>query len=506
MRILLLEQNRDKKGALLETIVKILLSSYGYDYVATNEIGSGGNEIDVVAEKRLSVVGGFKTYPLICECKAHENPINMNDWLKFLGKVFKEKRKNTLSSGLMIALSDANGNVKGDIRNDNNQEDAKLIVGNELIEPIITHYSLAPNTEISNIIKHWTNLTITEKDIAFCNNTPYWIVYFTDGTFTILNKDGQFLEQKILNTILSVFISSSTYTKDNYIDIRKDKVVEVKKKAIKDIAIWALMKGPLSYAQIGKQITLNSGNQLHVDDSEIDKCLKELDFVHIEDNVASLKPIQEINMIEFYRSLLALGIPTRLYNSFYLEHIDDSLLDSILSIQGELSLTDEERNIVLFILKHSPSALNIALYPNPLFSPKSRIIDGDMNALHESLKSSFIQTLANCLEVDADSDIAMLLFDKLELRDFYKQTNYQVVLKDGTECTIPVSKRLYYIPFEDSNDGGVVVQASKDFIGQYDKKTGYMIGAKMKNKKEKTLFGIVKHKTGCNEEYFSLFF
>ena len=40
-----------------------------------------------------------------------------------------------------------------------------------------------------------------------------------------------------------------------------------------------------------------------------------------------------------------------------------------------------------------------------------------MKALQESLKSTFIQTLANCLEYDADSDIAMLLFDKLDLRD-----------------------------------------------------------------------------------------
>ena len=127
-----------------------------------------------------------------------------------------------------------------------------------------------------------------------------------------------------------------------------------------------------------------------------------------------------------------------------------------------------------------------------------------MRALQESLKSSFIQTLANCFEVDADGDIAMLLFDKLELRDFYKQTNYQVVLKDGSKCTIPVSKRLYYIPFEDI-EGGAVIQASKDFIGQYDKESGYMIGGKQKRQKEKTLFGIVKHKTGIDEEYLSIF-
>lgn len=504
MKLILLEKNKDKKGTLLETIVKILLSSFGYDYVATNEIGVGGNEIDVVAEKRIATLGVVQTYPLICECKAHENPINMNDWLKFLGKVYKEKRKNNLSSGLMIALSDANGNVKGDIRNENNQEDAKLITGSELIKPIIVHYALASKTEITNIIKHWSNLTITELDIAFYNNTPYWIVYFSDGTFTLLNKDGQFLENEMLNLLLTAFVSMSTYAKESYIDIRSNKVVEIKKKAIKDIAIWALMERSLSYTEIRERITLNSGEQLHVDESEIEKCLKELDFVYIVDDRASLKPIQEINMIEFYRSLLGLGIPTKLYNSFYIEHIDESLLDSILCLQGGLSLTKDERNIVLFILKHSPSALNIAIYPNSLFLAKSKIIGGDMRALQESLKSTFIQTLANCLEVDADSDISMLLFDKLELRDFDKQTIYQVVLRDGTKCVIPVSKRLYYIPFED-RDGGVVVQASKDFIGRYDKKTGVMIGGKRNNQKEKTLFGIVKHKTGIDEEYLPIF-
>ncbi len=504
MKLLLLEQNKDKKGTLLETIVKVLLSSYGYDYVATNEIGSGGNEIDVVAEKHMTIFGVSKTYPLICECKAHENPVNMNDWLKFLGKVYKEKRKNSLSSGLMIALSDANGNVKGDIRNGNYLEDVKLIAGNDLIEPIISHYGLASITEIINIIKHWTNLTITDRDIAFYNNTPYWIVYFSDGTFTVLDKNGQFLEKVILENLVTSFISSSTYLKDNYIDIRKNKVIEIKKKAIKDIAIWALMNSSLSYAQIVEFISQNSGDQLRVDVSEVEKCLKELDFIDVVDNVASIKHVQEINMIEFYRSLLGLGIPTKLYNSFYIEHIDESLLDSIIRLQGGLSLTKEERDIVLFIIKHSPSALRLAIYPNPLFSCKSKIIGGDLNALQESLKSSFIQTLANCFEVDADGDIAMLLFDKLELRDFYKQTNYQVVLKDGSKCTIPVSKRLYYIPFEDI-EGGAVIQASKDFIGQYDKESGYMIGGKQKRQKEKTLFGIVKHKTGIDEEYLSIF-
>lgn len=504
MKLLLLEQNKDKKGTLLETIVKVLLEYLGYKYVNTNEIGNGGNEIDVLAEKQQNVIGGTTTYPLICECKAHESPICMNDWLKFLGKVYKEKRNNSLSSGLMIALSDANGNVKGDIRNTNYQDDARLLTGSDLIEPIKSYYRLCSYSHVAELVKCWTSLTLTDCDIAFYENTPYWIVYFSNGNFSVLDKNGDFLKEDILNSIITAFSAASTYSFDKYIDIRKDRSVYYKKKAIKDIAIWALMSGPLSYNQILEEINRNSGGELHVEGYEVDKCLKELDFVKIEGNKACLKPIAEINMIEFYKTVLGLGIPTKLYNKFYIDHIDDSLLKNIMQLHDNLVLNREERKAVLFILKHSPSALRMALYPNPLFAPKSKVIGGDTKALKESIKSSFIQTLANCLEVDADSDIAMLLFDRLELRDFYKQTNYHIVLKDGSQITIPVVKRLYYIPFEEES-GGVVIQASHDFVGKYDPKTGYMVGGKKKNQEEKTFFGIVKHKTGVDEEYLSIF-
>lgn len=504
MKLLLLEQNKDKKGALLEIVVKTLLESLGYMNITTNEVCSGGNEIDVYAEKQQKTLGGITTYPLICECKAHENPINMNDWLKFLGKVYKEKRKNALSSGLMIALSDANGNVKGDIRESNYQDDVHLLTGQDLIDSIISHFNLATYTEITRIVNHWTSLTVKDCDIALYNNTPYWIINFSTGTFSLLNKNGEFLEDELLTPIIAEVSAMSTYSTDKYVDIRRDKMVKIKKMAIKNTSIWALMRGPLSYKEIHDEIIKGTGGELKVEDYEIEKCLRELDFVKLDSGIACLKPISEIDMVEFYKIVLGLGIPTNLYNHFYKENINESLLDKILNIHETIVLDENEKSIVLYILKHSPSALRVALYPNPLFTPKSRVIGGDKRALQESLKSMFIQTLANCLEVDADSDIAMLLFDKLELRDFYKQTNYHIVLKDGKEITIPVAKRLYYIPFEE-NDGGVVIQASRDFVGKYDPQTGYMVGGKKTGQEEKTLFGIVKHKTGVDEEYLSIY-
>ena len=101
MKIYVYGNTNDDKGVQLESLTASILKSMGYA-VNSNEIKSGGNELDVVATKKEPIGGEVC---LICECKAHENPVNMNDWLKFLGKVYKEKRKNSLSSGLMIALN-----------------------------------------------------------------------------------------------------------------------------------------------------------------------------------------------------------------------------------------------------------------------------------------------------------------------------------------------------------------------------------------------------------------
>lgn len=89
---------------MLECMVKNILRYFKYDYIATNEVGSGGNGIDVVAERRIPSINQVDVYPVICECKAHERPIDMTDWLKFLGKVYKGTRNNCRVEGLLIAL------------------------------------------------------------------------------------------------------------------------------------------------------------------------------------------------------------------------------------------------------------------------------------------------------------------------------------------------------------------------------------------------------------------
>lgn len=502
MRILLLESNRDKKGTVLECMVKNILRYLKYDYIATNEVGSGGNEIDVAAERRIPSINKVEVYPVICECKAHERPIDMTDWLKFLGKVYKETLNNIRAEGLLIALNDANGNVKGDIRT-SDYPNVRLLSAEDLVNVCIQCYSMASMQQVQDVVKSWTTDVVSDMSIVMYEGVPYWMMTFIDDKYSFLTKDAEFITPEIVSSLTNLISELTPITEDQYIDIRKEKIIHVKEHTIMTVMSWAAMTGSKTACQIAELVVEHSGDTIHPSEDEVVICANKLNYMIVKDGTIALKPIDEIDFVEFYRSVLSLGIPTKLYNSFYYDHIDKILLEELLHIQGNIDLNQEERDMALFLIKHSPSALRMMLYPNKMFTPQVNVLEADKEALKESVKGLLLQTLANCIEVDSDSDIAMLLFDKLEIRDFYKQTLYEIVKKDGTKITIPVSKRLYYIPFD---DGGVVVQASANFIGQYDAMRGVMVAGKNMNKKEKTMFGIVKHKTGSEEEFLALYY
>lgn len=91
MKVYILGRNNDDKGSQLEELTRQLLEYQGFSNIAKDTQHSGANEIDVRAEKKDYVgIRDIKT-PVICECKAYNRPIDMTDWLKFIGKLYIPK-------------------------------------------------------------------------------------------------------------------------------------------------------------------------------------------------------------------------------------------------------------------------------------------------------------------------------------------------------------------------------------------------------------------------------
>src|SRR5215218_5004465 len=113
MPVLVLGVTADDKGAQLESLIRTVLEQQGYKKVRSNVVGSGGNELDVVAVRESAVVGDVQVTPLMCEAKAYADSVNMPVWQRFLGKLFIERAKGSSTLGMLVALNGINGNVAG---------------------------------------------------------------------------------------------------------------------------------------------------------------------------------------------------------------------------------------------------------------------------------------------------------------------------------------------------------------------------------------------------------
>ena len=91
--MIILGKTNDDKGTQLEILTREILKNMGCINIEVNFVSSGGEEIDVCADYPLPSIGTIQYRRLICECKAYAKPINIPDWLKFLGKIYSEEAR-----------------------------------------------------------------------------------------------------------------------------------------------------------------------------------------------------------------------------------------------------------------------------------------------------------------------------------------------------------------------------------------------------------------------------
>jgi Restriction endonuclease len=188
IRLRVFGTSSDDKGTQLEALTFRLLRRLGYHEITANVIGSGGNEVDVRAEFLLPPIHASGRITLIAECKAHDSPITLTDWLKFLGKIYTEKARGSLQvRGILIALSGANGNVAGAVK-DLMAEDSsvELITGERLGELTSSEFGLA---DVADALKYVSGLTddpTTEISLGYYGGELFWIAEFPRSSYALL--------------------------------------------------------------------------------------------------------------------------------------------------------------------------------------------------------------------------------------------------------------------------------------------------------------------------------
>lgn len=374
MKLIILGKTNDEKGKQLETLSKTLFEKIGYVNLVTNVIGSGGHEIDISADLPIPTLTLNQFNRVICECKAHKEPVNTTDWLKFLGKVYIEEAKlGKTVSGCFIALSGANGNVMGsydDLRNNKGKNNIELVSGDSLSKLLTNIYQL-PNAEgIIEGIKGFTDRQMTSISLAYYENNVFWLIEFDDNYFTLIQGNGIAIassEKKLIKLV------EKTTASGKFFALSEEHAAQIKKEFDEKIVLGCLML-------IGGE-----GNTEAINEKRLELIKKhpksKIDQVEIIDAIERLKTykfIKTINnkhkifytddieyIIDFYNFIVNnngifvpyLGCP------IYDKYIDERLLDEIIRIQERLEIPIEYRKSCIQILKWSPHALSASINP-----------------------------------------------------------------------------------------------------------------------------------------------
>lgn len=376
MDVIILAENPDNKGTQLEKLTAAILKNLSYGNVTVNEIGSGGNEIDVTAEFIQPGITSPVKRLMICECKAHKAPISTSDWMKFLGKVFTNELGGKSVDGCFIALNGANGNVKGQYRALREKRDTiHLISGDELFNVFIELFGLLKPDEILNVVGKLTQRSVLNNTVCYYEDTLYWLITFTDNYYTLLSASGKKLSDQD-SLALQALISKNVDLLD-FIDLQEENELRARvlftEKYI--MSIFLLKSKKMTNTEIMEQCNSKHGpfpvNTFEI--SDIDIALLKL----IEKGVVArtgksyqlkvfAKKYTVKNVIDLYYHflnemiiLIPLGSPS------YLKYINEDLLNAVAIIQGKLPVPDSRKEDWIKILQWSPSALGYAINPDP---------------------------------------------------------------------------------------------------------------------------------------------
>lgn len=447
MKLYLLADNRQEKGKQLEFLIKRILLKNNCTNIQPNV--KGADEIDVMAEHTTSIKDCHRVRKIICECKAHDIPINMNDWDKFLGKFFKNDNGDTL--GFMIALSGANGNVLNDINaykaKYNNR--IKLISGQDLIAPLSLLYQIHDEDHVNAVANDLAGDLTIETNLVLYNDDIYWLLLFSSGTFTIFDKNLNSIDNKKANKLINLISEETVYVASQYRNVRQEYDSKRKKQFVKTISTWKLMEGRCSILELQNTLKGLYSNNNNFEIPYIEECLTEIPYINLSNSEVSLKEPKDIDYVLFYKTAISDFLPISLFSNYYLEHIDNHLLERICTIQFGIKLTEQEMNDCLFILKHSPSALLYSLHSDKLL----KNVQLPFVELNNKFVNIFKNNLLSYFKIDCEADNSCFMFSKLGIRDINISTSLNAVTVDGKSKSITTNKKQCYINTENSEMG-----------------------------------------------------
>lgn len=415
MLVHILGNTPQEKGSELEELVRFILKEKGYSDLVKRYISSGGHEIDIHGQLKIPMVGDSQSIDVICECKAHGQPINTTDWLKFLGKIYlEESNTGRQASGCFISLSGVNGNVWGSYKQlkENKRQNIELVTGESLERILIGMFGEPKVVNHRSIVEQQTSRKILSSSLAYRKGEVYWVFGLNGDVFSVLDRNGRTLkpDDEIITMLREV-------APGEYVDLQQEKERLDAQQNVESKIYTSLSKfdGGSTADELKdelKSLFYEDGKELSFDVFEsVMSAISTFCFVDSEDGRISLKLEESSEKIAFFKRVLGVGVSQKLLSSnFYQNLFDYSFLDEIERIQCGLDIGEDNKEMCLKIIRLSPSALAVSINEIQLITQHRRSQQHALDQLEEHDRRLFLRLICESFMQDFENSL---------LTDFY---------------------------------------------------------------------------------------
>jgi hypothetical protein len=407
----ILGSNTDDKGTQLEQLAQDMLNARGYRKLTLNAVGPGGAEYDVTGEREVAGTLGGAVF-VLGECKAWQDPVAMDAWQKFLGKIYAEQlRRGKAVQGIFIALGGVNGNVYSSYDELSKCGlEVELIRNTELEEFLSQHYGVVDVKQTSRMLSNYTARKVTAIDLCYYERACYRLVRFSSDSYTLWDASGKALEDTELDKIRKLVDAAPAPGK--YVDLLAEARAQQRSVLAQKYVLGWLMRDD-GRTSVPALSVANPAEGADFTSDEIQSALSSLaarGWVEVEGDEARLKDVDTegrwahfIPMIRFWVPGRALGSSylAGLRSAFYQRHIDEWLLDEISAVQANLSFPQGDRDALLWVFRLSPSALLNAVTRQQMITEGRECMRGE-EIIDNTDRNLFYDMLCQLLAHDYD--------------------------------------------------------------------------------------------------------
>lgn len=433
---------------MFEEFIKRVLDSAGYEDFKRG-VRKTGRQIDLYAKHKVT------SHPIICECKAHKDPIGTGDVHKFYGIYDTEYRQNDKLVGLFFSLSGFRSTALAAYEEKPLDVKKRFLLcdGDFIVSMLRKAKVIASDDKLDYIITSKIKYRLGERYLVYTRTSIYWIQLVLTG-----NKATHYLVLGPKGEEVSTYVCSEIGS------------IDARLRNLKLLDIHAMRKTLISLLDASSK----TPEEISQDTNEcVETVLLSLQNLMSQNLVVPGKShtyclAKELTaFIDLTRQFLSSENETEFFLSPYSDEMINPSLISYCEQRFRLRLDSQNKEALLRLIKISPSALReVLLGPVEIYRitdehlKELNLPEVERNKIEAIQTNNFIGTLLRKLVVDLEKPSSKDILKKREIKGWRTQVIVDLARLDELYLSVKADGVIMILPATGKIEAGHLVSVT----------------------------------------------